>query len=57
MTKEQEIIGIIANAADSIGDKPMAFALRELQKELDIIPSYEHMNVLRMAWGEEKGEC
>lgn len=56
MTKEQEIINIIANAADSIGDKPMSFALRELSREMDNIPSFEHMNVLRMAWGKDE-EC
>lgn len=52
MSEVQEVISIIANAADYVGDKAFAIALRELKTDLESVPSYEHLNVLKMAWGE-----
>lgn len=54
MSREQEIILIIANAAEEVGDKPFAAALSRLAEELNECPSYMHFAILHDAWGKEK---
>ena len=53
MSREQEVILIIANAAEEVGDKPFAYALFRLAEELNKCPSYMHFSVLQDAWGKE----
>lgn len=54
MSREQEIIRIIANAAEEVGDKPFAAALIRLAEELNECPSFMHFEILQEAWGKEK---
>lgn len=56
MSREQEILSFIANAADFVGDIPFAASLRDLIENLNTVPSYLHYDALRMAWGKEE-EC
>lgn len=53
MSQVQEVIELIANAADYVGDKPFAAALRKLNEELNNAPSYMHLAILQDAWGKE----
>lgn len=53
MSQVQKVIAAIANAADYVGDKPFAVSLRQLNEELNNIPSDMHLTILQDAWGKE----
>lgn len=54
MSRVQEIINFIANAADEVGQEKFAKALRRVSETLNDAPSYMHFDIVRDAW--EKGE-
>lgn len=53
MSEVQEVIAAIANAADYVGDKPFAVSLRQMNEELNNVPSYMHLAILQDAWEKE----
>ena len=53
MSEVQKVIEVIANAAEYVGDKPFAVALRKMNEDLNNVPSYMHLGILQDAWGKE----
>ena len=53
MSEVQEIVALIANAAEEVGDKPFVSALRKLNEYLNIIPDELHKYALQKMWGKE----
>lgn len=54
MSEVQEIIALIANAAEEVGDKPFEAALKSLNEFLSTMPTERHRNVLKQMWGKEE---
>lgn len=56
MSEVQEIVALIADAAEYVNDKPFMSALRKLNEYLNTIPEELHKYALQKMWGkEEKG--
>lgn len=53
MSEVQEIVALIANAAEEVGDKPFEGALRNFIEFLATIPEECHKDALTQMWGKE----
>lgn len=54
MSEVQEIVTLIANAAEEVGDKPFEGALRNLIEFLSTLPEECHKDALTQMWGKEE---
>lgn len=54
MSEAQEIIALIANAAEEVGDKPFEAALRKLNEYFSTLPEESHKDLLKQMWGKEE---